>query len=192
VKKSARVAAFDARPRVLHIDGGREYLYGWINANMATGRHELAFDAARAGAHALALPDASVDGIHLSHVLERVRDAQPLFDELWRVAKPGAKLFVRVPHGARPDAVEDPASQRAWHEGSFAHFGRTAAGCCGCGDWQLEATGLLADERGTPRELVVSLNAIKPARPRGDLHPAPLPPLQHLVDHRVDPAFHRI
>ena len=44
------------------------------------------------------------------------------FEELHRVARPDAKLFVRVAHGARDDAWQDPAQQRVWTEGSFAHF----------------------------------------------------------------------
>jgi len=189
VKRSERVAGFERRPRVLHLDGGREYIFGWLNANTAPSRHELVFDAAQAGAQPLALPDDSVDGVHLGEVLERVRDAQPLFDELWRVAKPAAKLFVRVPHGSRPGAADDPAWQRAWHEGSFAHLARPTAGSRGHGDWQLEAVGVLEDGHSSPRELVASLSAVKPARPRGHLHPAAQPPTQRLADDRIDPAF---
>ena len=191
VKKSARVAAYDQRPRILHIDDGRDYIYGWLNANTVPGRHDVPFDVARAADAALTLPDDSIDGIHLGAVLERVRDAVPLFDELWRVAKPGARLFVRVPHGARPGDIDDKTSQRAWYEGSFAHLARPSAGGCGRGDWQTAALGVVDDGQGAPRDVVAELVAVKPARPRGQVHPTPLPSIKRLVDDRVDPAFHR-
>jgi SAM-dependent methyltransferase len=192
VKKSARVAAFEQRPTVLHVDGGREYIWGWLNANIAPGRHDIAFDAAQACAGPLPLDEDSVDGIHLGGVLENVRDAQPLFDELWRVAKPGARLFVRVPHGARGDALDGPAAQRAWYEGSFAHLASPTAASHGRGDWSLDTVGVIDDAQGAPREVVAALTAVKPARPRGQVHPAPVPPIHRLADGRVDPAFRRI
>lgn len=187
VKKSERVAGFEHRARVLHVDGGREYIPGWINANTAAGRHDLEFDPARARVQGLPLAEASVDGLHLSHVLEGVRDAGALLDELYRVARPGARLFVRVAHGARDDARQDPAQQRAWTEGSFAHFGQPtqADGAAYRADWQLETV-----RHAVPsQELVVTLRAVKPARPRRGLHPAPQVQARRLDDERVDPAF---
>jgi glycosyltransferase involved in cell wall biosynthesis/SAM-dependent methyltransferase len=187
VKKSARVAAFEQRARVLHLDGGRDTIFGWINAS-AAGQHDLAFDVAAARRQHLALADDSIDGIHLSHVLADVRDAQPLFDELWRVARPGATLFLRVAHGALGSATP-PA--RAWYEGSFAHLARPTAGAQGMGDWQLERVGVIEDDQGAPQEVVATLTAVKPARATGTLHPAPQPPLQRLRDSRVAPSFER-
>jgi hypothetical protein len=180
VKKSARVAAFDSRPCVLHVDAGRERIFGWIDAG------ELGFDPARARAARLPLPDNALDGIHLSHVLEHVRDAQPLFDELWRTARPGAKLVVRVAHGER--AGSDPGA-RAWYEGSFAHFAAPVAGHCGRSDWQVQALRLIEDAEGAPQEVIAVLQAVKPARAPIGLHPAPQVPLQRTQDARFDPAF---
>jgi hypothetical protein len=183
VEKSARVAAFEQRAQVLHVDGGREFIPGWINAG------ELGFDPARARAARLPLADDSLDGIHLSHVLEGVRDAQPLFDELWRAARPGAKLVLRVGHGARPGAWRDAQQQRAWYEGSFAHLAAPAAGHAGRSDWQTEAVRLVEDERGEPVEVIAVLQAVKPARPPAGLHPAAPPPSTAVRDPRLDPAF---
>ena len=185
VKKSERVAAYEQRPRVLHLDGGREYIVGWINASLGE-RNDVSFDATAARKQPLALADGSVDGIHLSHLLGDVRDVQPLFDELWRVARPGATLFVRVEHGAH--AAAEP-SQRAWYEGSFAHLARPVAGATGASDWQVERVGLIEDADGSPREVVATLTAVKPARAAGTLHPTPQPPVQRLRDARVAPRF---
>jgi hypothetical protein len=188
VKKSPRVAAFDSRPAVLNVDGGREYIPGWINASTA-GQRDLAFDAAAARTQRLPLPDASIDGVHLSHALEGVRDAQPLFDELWRVAKPNAKLFVRVGHAARPEACAQATPQRAWTEGSFAHLAAPVAGHVGASDWQLDALQVIEDAHGVAHEVVATLAAVKPARPRGTVHPAPQATVLRRADPRVDPAF---
>ena len=186
VKKSARVAAFDARPRVLHIDRGQEYIYGWINAGTGD-RHDIRFDPAAARTEHLALPDSSVDGIHLSHVLGDVRDAQPLFDELWRVAKAGAKLWVRVEHGASADLAA--TTRRAWYEGSFGHLAAPAAGHVGRSDWQLGQLGVVVDEHGSPREAVAALSAVKPARAAAGVHPLPVTPPLCMRDARIDPTF---
>src|SRR5262249_21691434 len=129
--------------------------------------------------------DSSVDGIHLSHVLQSVRDAQPLFDQLWRVAKPGAKLVLRVAHGAR----EHAAPERAWYEGSFAHLAAPVAGHVGASDWQPDALRCVDAAVGAPLELIAVLHAVNPARAHGARPPAPQPPLQRVRDLRHDPAF---
>ena len=183
VEKSQRVAGYDRRARVLHVDRGQERMPGWINAG------ELGWDPAAARTQRLPLPDDGLDGIHLSHVLEGVRDAQPLFDELWRAAKPGAKLVLRVGHGARAGAWGDAAMQRAWHEGSFAHLAAPVAGHAGRSDWQLEHTRLVEAADGTPQEVIAVLRAVKPARPGAAWHPALQPAVQHVRDARFDPAF---
>ena len=197
VRRSERVAGFEQRARVLHIDGGREYIPGWINAGVrmggaggadgAAGHCDIAFDATRAREQRLPLADNTLDGLHLSHVLESVRDARALFEELYRVAKPNAKLFIRVAYGGRADAWQDPAQQRAWTEGSFAHFGQPGQPGISAyrADWQLESVQLSA----TAGELVVGLRAIKPGRPRRGLHPAPQTALVVTDDVRVDPFF---
>jgi len=200
VKASPRVVAFADRARVLHIDGGREYIFGWINAGVGPGRFDLAFDPRRCRERALPLADDSLDGIHLSHVLESVRDAQPLFAELHRVARAGAKLHIRVAHGAHADAWQSPWQERAWYEGSFTRFAQPTlpAGAEPHGaDWQIEALRLIVPQDANPalpplrepREIIVTLVAVKPARARGGPRLASPPTPQPIADARVDPAF---
>ena len=125
-------------------------------------------------------------------MLEGVRDSQALFDELYRVAKPNAKLFIRVACGTRDDAWQDPAQQRAWTEGSFAFFAQPgqAADATYSGDWQLESVrGVTANATDAIAELVVTLRAVKPGRRRCGLHPSPQVELQPARDARVDPDF---
>ena len=177
VRRSERVAGFERRARVLHVDGGRDYIPGWINAGSGTGRFDVDLDVQRPGAQPLPLADDSLDGIHLSHVLDGVRDARTLFDELYRAARPNATLFVRVSDGASDNAWSDPAQQRAWTEGSFAFFGQPSQppGSGYQADWSLESVWQVAGD-GAPREIAARLRAIKPARQAGGLHPVRQPP----------------
>lgn len=203
VERSQRVAAFAQRARVLHIDGGREYIPGWINAGSGAGRFDIELDLQQVRARRLPLEDDSLDGIHLSHVLEGVRDAQALFEELHRVARPDAKLFVRVAHAARDDAWQDDGQQRVWSEGSFAHFAQPVQPPSAAyrGDWEVQALKLVGAPgaaasvaevlagRNQVREMIVELRAVKPARAAQGLHPAPQRTPVLLGDDRVDPGF---
>ena len=190
VKKSERVAGFAGRAQVLHLDGGREYIPGWINAGDGEGRFDIAFDVRRPRELPLGLEPDSLDGIHLSHVLEAVTDPQALFDVLHGAARPGARLFVRVGDGARPTAGPGAAQARAWHEGSFAFFAQPAlqpgAGSY-AGDWQLESVRQIDDP--VAPELVATLVAVKPARPRGGPRPVVQVLPQIVTDDRIDPDF---
>lgn len=187
VARSERVARYDARPRVLHLDGGRQPIPGWINAG-----REIDFDPAACRAAPLPLAPDTLDGIHLSHVLEGVRDAWPLFEQLWQAARPGARLVVREAHGARPGAWSDPAMQRAWTEGSFSHLAQAAQpeGSDYAADWALESVTVIAEPGSeVPRELVAVLRAVKPARGSPRRHPAPAPVPVVVHDDCLDPGL---
>ena len=209
VRRSERVAGFAQRAQVLHLDGGREYIPGWINASTGTGtgtgtgthtgagRHDIDFDVTDCAAARLALADSTVDAIHSSHQLEGVRDAHALFDELYRVAKPNATLFIRVAHGARTNAQQDPAQLHAWYEGSFAFFGQPSQPDSPFpayqADWQVDKVVEVQDrDPQFAAELIVTLTAIKPARPRSGATPVRQPTPQYVTDARVDPNFQRV
>lgn len=187
VARSERVARYDARPRVLHLDGGRQPIPGWINAG-----REIDFDPAACRAAPLPLAPDTLDGIHLSHALEGVRDARPLFEQLWQAARPGARLVVREAHGARPGAWSDPAMQRAWTEGSFSHLAHAAQPEGGryAADWELETVTVIAEPGSdVPRELVAVLRAVKPARLTPRRHPATAPAPVVVHDDCLDPGL---
>lgn len=187
VARSERVARYDSRPRVLHLDGGRQPIPGWINAG-----REIDFTPADSRKAPLPLPPDTLDGIHLSHVLEGVRDAWPLFEQLWHAARPGARLVVREAHGARPGAWSDPAMQRAWTEGSFSHLAQPAQpeGSRYAADWDLESVTVIAEPGSdVPRELVAVLRAVKPGRGAQGRHPATSVAARSTHDDCFDPAF---
>jgi SAM-dependent methyltransferase len=202
VRRSQRVAEFERRPRVLHLDAGRQYVPGWINAGCGTGRFDVAFDASRSRQQPLALDDHSVDGIHLSHVLGRVRDAQALFEELYRVAKPNAKLVLRAAYGGRDDAWDDPLQEAVWNENSLARFAQPPhpAAAAYRGDWRVVEVRLVRDPscneiadgvhaRDIIAEMVVTMVAVKPARGRRGVRPIDTVQPVLVADARLDPAF---
>jgi len=174
----------------LHLGCGRTVFPGWINVDaVAAPGVDLVIDLE---AGRLPLPDNSVGEIYASHVLEHIRGALGLMQELHRVAKPGAKAVFRVPYGSSDDADEDPTHVRRYFWGSWAYFGQPhywRADYGYRGDWDLEEIVLVVDaglagksweesfravkeRRNIVSEMVATLRAVKPIR-------APLKELQH-------------
>ena len=170
----------------LHLGCGRNILSGWINLDcVALPGVDLVYDLERCADTPLPIEDDSVDEFLLSHVIEHVRNTLPLMQEMHRVARPGAKAILRLPHGANDDAWEDPTHVRSYFQNSFVYFaqpGYWRADYGYRGDWQLEklylvvskqtytnqSTELIADhiktKRNVVQEMIADLRAIKPIR----------------------------
>lgn len=176
----------------LHLGCGRTILSGWTNLDcIALPGVDVVADLETCQTTPLPFDDNSVDEIFSSHVLEHIRNILPLMQELWRVAKPDARMIARVPHGASDDAWEDPTHVRPFFTQSFGHFSQPyywRADYGYRGDWQPETlvfipreqrpypelSAALAKERNVVREMVATLRAVKPARePRRDLQVLP-------------------
>jgi SAM-dependent methyltransferase len=135
----------------------------------------------------LPLPDDHFQELELSHVLEHLRNPLPLMQELYRIAAPGAKLNVKVPHASHDDAWIDPTHVRAVTPQTFAYFGQPKYVDFDygyTGDWRVESCDVLVlrdvfDKTGrdkvreavflyrnVAKEIVVELIAEKPARAR--------------------------
>lgn len=67
--------------------------------------------------------DDHADEVHLSHVLEHLTNPVAVLEEVWRISKPGAKVYVRVPHYTGPYAWRDPTHVRCFSTESFDYFG---------------------------------------------------------------------
>jgi SAM-dependent methyltransferase len=179
----------------LNLGCGRNILRDWTNVDwMALPGVDVVADLNDCAATRLPFADDSAGEFLLSHVLEHVPHALPLMQELHRIAKPGAKAWIRVPHGSSDDAWEDPTHVRAYFSGSFGYFSQPyywRADYGYRGDWQPvsvtyclpsrladTATDVLfariASERNLVLEMIAELDAVKPIRePRRELQIAP-------------------
>jgi SAM-dependent methyltransferase len=186
---------FRNRPR-LNLGCGRSPAPDWINVDLVElPGVDLVLDLDACFPGSIPLPDGSIEGFFLSHVLEHISNVLPLMQELHRVAKDGAVMTVRVPHGASDDAWEDPTHVRGFFPGSFGYFSQPyywRADYGYRGDWQPERVLLHVDgvrgkglddealllaiqtQRNWVMEMIGDLRAVKPARePRRDLQAGP-------------------
>jgi SAM-dependent methyltransferase len=133
----------------------------------------------------LLFEDNSVDEFLMSHVLEHIRAPLPLMQELWRIAKPEARLTVRLPYGHSDGAWADPTHVRPYYIQSFGFFSQPyhwRADYGYRGDWRTNRIVLFVDPSERPlswkeimakihslrnvvKEMVAELAAVKPARP---------------------------
>lgn len=70
----------------------------------------------------LPLKNDSVDAVHLSHVVEHVRDLIAFMEEVYRVCKSGAEVHVAVPYYTSRGAFRDPTHVRYVTEDTFQYF----------------------------------------------------------------------
>ncbi len=177
----------------LNVGCGRQTLGdGWENLDKeALPGVDVVFDLEECGRVSLPFPDSVVSEFLLSHTIEHIRNVLPMMEELWRVAKPGAKMTVRCPYGSSDDAWEDPTHVRPYFLSSFGYFSQPfywRADYDYRGDWAVKTVTLVltekrpnwlseADivrainrERNVVQEMVAEMAAVKPARePRKEL-----------------------
>ncbi len=67
--------------------------------------------------------DNSFDRIVATDVLEHMKDVRRTVEELWRIAKPGADISVRVPYWSSFRAHRDPTHHSFFDEHTFDYFG---------------------------------------------------------------------
>jgi SAM-dependent methyltransferase len=170
--------------RKLNVGCGRNILEGWINLDKCGGV-DIVADLEQCAPGSLPIESDSIDEFLLSHVLEHIRSPLPLFEELHRIASPGASMTARVPYGSSDDAWEDPTHVRPYYLDSFGYFGQPyywRADYGYRGDWQVEEIALTMRDRSlasasleaiaaavrTGRnvvsEMTATLRAVKPIR----------------------------
>ena len=125
---------------------------------------------------------------NVGYLPPEVRDALGFMQELHRIAKPDAVATIRVPYGSSDDADEDPTHVRRLFLYSFSYFSQRGywyADYGYRGDWEVDNIVLTVDEarhggesfdqlfeelrsqRNVVLEMIATLKAVKPARPRG-------------------------
>lgn len=69
--------------------------------------------------------ESTADEIHLNHVIEHLDNPVKALEEVWRIARPGAAVYIRVPHFTGRYAWKDPTHKRCFTSESFDYFGET-------------------------------------------------------------------
>jgi hypothetical protein len=176
---SERVQRYEQRARVLNIDAAGEVIPGWLNFGS-----EVQIDAQGR----LPLADGALDGIRLNDMLRGIADLAPLFAELRRIARQGARMQLRMQCAAGSD----------WQRSDWARQLPTAAARNG---WDLQEMRLVTDRDSVARRLqqqgsagagsptvhavVVTLVAL----PRGGSASAKAPVPVLIGDDRLAPHF---
>lgn len=70
----------------------------------------------------LPLKSNSVDALHASHLLEHISSLIVLMEEIYRVCKPGAGVYITVPYFTSRGAFRDPTHVRYFTEETFQYF----------------------------------------------------------------------
>lgn len=74
----------------------------------------------------LPFPDETFYYIEAEDVLEHVDDIIKVMQEIWRVLKPGGRVWIRGPHGSYPEqAWKDPTHKRLFVPGTFNNWDPT-------------------------------------------------------------------
>jgi SAM-dependent methyltransferase len=172
----------------LNVGCGRDIREGWVNIDgAALPGIDFTVDLDDCGESPLPLPGDHFERLEMIHVLEHLRHPLPLMQELWRVAAPGARLFVKVPHAGHDDAWVDPTHVRAITPHTFTYFAQPKYVNMDygyTGDWRVERCDLIVlrnifnsigrerlpeaviRDRNVVKEIAVTLIAEKPTRPR--------------------------
>ena len=198
---------YEKRKRIAHVGGGNEYILGWINIDKAGRKLDVRCDLDHCVTHALPFADSSLDGFYLCNCPKQLDSTLALFKELYRTARNGAILHIRLPYESGSD-TSDGMRVKTYFEDSFVCGSRSPSGSAGyegCGGWQHQSTLLIVDKsllslgaskadeiirtrRDQVRELVVELVAAKPSngRPAGETKRGQI---RLTADPRVIPSF---
>lgn len=172
----------------LNIGCGQQVLEGWINLDKTDStKIELVFDLNGIPQTKLPIEENTIKDIYAAHVIEHLDNPLQVFSELWRIAEPGCRIIIRVPHGSSDAAHNDPTHKRIIFPGFFTYLGQPKYHkfCYGYfADWKIEKillttpkvknykgkyTELFEDintKRNYCEEIIAVLTAVKPARPR--------------------------
>lgn len=177
----------------LNIGSGHHRAEGWTNLDRSLeAKPDILFDLADLPGKKIPLLSNSVDLFLCSHILEHIPNILPVMEELWRIAKPGASMCVRVPYGGCDIAYEDPTHCRYFFENSMGYFSQPAYARDDYGyrgDWKEtnriislhpkikkvfdksykpsaeELIEVVRGYRNMATEIIFELQAVKPARP---------------------------
>jgi len=68
------------------------------------------------------LPDSQFIVVYAFQVLEHLEDRVRTMEEIYRVCRHGAMVYITVPDGFCPGYVQDPTHKSPWNIGTFLYF----------------------------------------------------------------------
>lgn len=105
----------------LHLACGRAKLPGFVGVDLVPlpGVVDVVQDLTK---FPWPFPDNCAAEIVMRNILEHLPDTLPVMEEVWRIAKPGARVNVLVPYYNSPGAWGDPTHRRAFNEETFDYM----------------------------------------------------------------------
>lgn len=107
----------------LHIGAGNDIKEGWINHDLvALPEIDVVHDL---NEFPWPWQDESIDEVYMKDVLEHLPDTIMVMEEIHRICKPGARVYIAVPYWNSIEAVTDPTHQSQFSEFTFDFFDPT-------------------------------------------------------------------
>jgi len=116
---NSRLLNRKSKEQKLNLGCGNDIVEGWVNADKNRISRKVIYCDIDTR---LPWKDNTFDCVKAFHVLEHAKDREHIINELWRVCKPGSRIFVKVPHASNPRALTDPTHYSAWDSVSFDKF----------------------------------------------------------------------
>lgn len=111
----------------LHIGAGYDIKKGWINHDIAPLPNiDIVHDL---NSYPWPWEDGEFVEIHMKDVLEHLPNTIKVMEELHRITKPGAKVYIAVPYWNSYEAITDPTHISQFNEFTFEFFDPTKSRC---------------------------------------------------------------
>lgn len=136
----------------LHLGCGHVIKEGWLN-------HDIAPLPGVDVVHDLEVfpwpwADGQFEEVHMDNVLEHLSNTTRAMEELWRITKPGARLFVGVPYWNSFEAWGDPTHKNLFSEEKFEFFDPTT--------WRGRERAYYSKAKFKIEEIAFCVNPLKP------------------------------
>ncbi|MBS3072830.1 methyltransferase domain-containing protein [Candidatus Pacearchaeota archaeon] len=105
--------------RNLNFGCGRSLRVGWDNCDVQKGERIISFDFNK---FPYPFKDNTYDLIESRSVLQMLNEPDNVLDELWRIAKNGARINIEVPYWNNKGAYNDIQTKHIFNENSFINF----------------------------------------------------------------------
>jgi SAM-dependent methyltransferase len=99
-------------------------------------------------------PDSQFDEIYADNVLEHLPDTMTTMEEIYRITKPGAKIFLGVPYWNSYEGWGDPTHERLFSEEKFEFFDPTT--------WRGEERAYYSKAKFKIEKIAFVVNPFKP------------------------------